>query len=224
MLKVRIVFILFVLIFTGCQHRQKTLRNNASGRVPQPIVSDSTSILKQIPIVNKLFKNNSKTSQYRMMRKNSNTPMQQVGMPVVQKNPSNFIGGNSVNGLDLAKIDIMRSPNHTSLVLHSYLWAGYNNKSIQTSPYIGRYAFQYEEQTRRIMATLYGYNAVSALLHIQKELNKSSLVKNIYIDRYLGKDTVKFIIELNQPVKIKIFNLKYPGRIILNIYPKENVI
>ncbi|MEA1880552.1 MAG: hypothetical protein U9N11_07905 [Campylobacterota bacterium] len=133
-----------------------------------------------------------------------------------------FSGGQNSNKLDMGLIQIDLHGEFTSLTLGSYEWGGYNVAPVNKAALTGLYSFKYEPYNNRIVGTLEGYKAFSSLINSQSELfNKSDLINVIYIDRYIGKDKIKFIIELSKKVKVSITDLQDPAKIIINLYPDK---
>ncbi|RUM68105.1 MAG: hypothetical protein DSZ08_08645, partial [Sulfurovum sp.] len=189
--------------------------------------------LQNIPLINQVIPAPSKTSQKRVKKgsskgssKRKNGPYNNSKTYAQNIKSSNiaslerFFGGTSTTNLDMGMIRIGKSNVYTSIILDSYKWNGYNALPIENSPVSGNYLFTYEPKENRIVGIINGYNAFSALVEDQSDLFKESdMVKNIYIDRYIGKDGIKFIIELEQKAKVSVIDVQNPGRIIINLYP-----
>ena len=132
-----------------------------------------------------------------------------------------FSGGGLVDNLDMGAIRIGRSPDYTSIIFDSYKYEGKDKVSSTQSYSSGTYLFTYEPSKNRIIAFIDGYNDFSALKEDQRALFKESkVVKNIYVLKHLGKDGIKFVIKLRKKVRVNIFDVKKPGRIIVNLFPK----
>jgi hypothetical protein len=176
--------------------------------------------LLDIPIINKVIPEPSKTSKKRVKSHASNTKSNTRRLTSSSNTTRQFIGGTSMNNLDMGMIRIGRSKDYSSIILESYEWEGYKILPTTTASSSGKYIFVYEPENNRIVATLTGYNAFSALVGDQSALfNNNDIVQNIYIDRYVGNDGIKFIIQLKKRVKINIIDVDNPGRIIINLYP-----
>lgn len=172
--------------------------------------------VSKIPILNTLLPEGSKVAHNRI--KHSRTNLFQS--PTSTSNKKSSIPTTRGN-LDMANIRIGKSHDYTTLIFDSYQWTGYNQESTEESNISGKYEFSYEAENSRIVALIQGYNAFSALLGNQKELFKESdIVNNIYIDRYVDEDSIRFIIELRKKVKMNVIDVQNPGRIILNLYPQ----
>lgn len=132
-----------------------------------------------------------------------------------------FSGGGLVDHLDMGEIRIGKSTDYTSIIFDSYIYVGKHKISTKKAKSSGTYLFTYEPSKNRIVAFIDGYNDFSALKENQEELFKESkIVKNIYVSKYIGNDGVKFIIQLRKKVRVNIFDVKNPGRIIVNLFPQ----
>lgn len=203
--------------------------------------------LMKIPIVNKIIPEPSQTSKSRIKKmrsrpsrsknpnrnRNRNTiatipVLDHTEKPTLMNRnstdgnaiPLNFSGGTSASHLDIAKIRIETDNYQTNIVLDSYLWVKYNNIPSEASAVSGTYFFKYEPFNDRIVGHVKGYKSFSALLTRQDEMLKTNpMIKNIYIDRYVGDDGIKFIIELKKKVKMNVIDVEDPGSIIVELYP-----
>lgn len=193
--------------------------------IPLPLPSLSSLKLKslikslpsipasKIPILRSFLPEGSKTSHRRI--RNGKLHIIQDNAPL-----SSNSNDKSAN-LDMGNIRIGKSKDYTTLIFDSYKWAGYDMESKIAANESGNYEFNYEPKNHRIVALIKGYTAFSALLGDQSELFKESdVIKNIYIDRYVGKDSIQFIIQLKKKVKITVLDVKNPARIIVTLYPQ----
>ena len=131
-----------------------------------------------------------------------------------------FSGGGIVSGLDMATIRIGKSSDYTSIIFDSYQYEGKQDLPTKKASSSGTYLFTYEPSKKRIIGLIDGYKAFSALLSDQRELFKdNTIVENIYVLKQLGNDGIKFIIKLRKNVRVNIFDVKNPGRIIVNLFP-----
>ncbi len=131
-----------------------------------------------------------------------------------------FSGGDIVDKLDMATIRIGKSSDYTSIIFDSYIYEGKDIFPSEKASTSGIYLFTYEPSKKRIVGIIDGYNAFSALLSDQHELfSDNKIVKNIYILKHLGQDGIKFAIKLRKNVRVNIFDVKNPGRIIVNLFP-----
>jgi len=196
-------------------------KNTSLKDIPIPLPSLSSLKLKslikslptipvsKIPILNSFIPNGSKTAHKRIKGIRSN---------FIYKNKSTLV---TTANLDMANIRIGRSKDYTTLIFDSYQWDGYNTEATIPAAESGNYEFSYESKNHRIVAKITGYNAFSALLGDQSSLfQDSDIIKNIYIDRYIGKDSIQFIIQLKKKVKLTVLDVKNPARIIVTLYPQ----
>ena len=145
----------------------------------------------------------------------ANTLMTKIHLP-----KENFSGGGIVDGLDMSTIRIGKSPDYTSIILDSYKYEGKNVLPSKKSPSSGTYLFTYEPSKHRIVGLIDGYKAFSALQSDQRQLfSDSKIVKNMSVLKRMGSDGIKFVITLRKNVRVNIFDVKNPGRIIINLFP-----
>jgi len=195
--------------------------------IPIPLPSVSSLKLKsltkslptipvsKVPILNSFLPDGSKTSHRRIKNNQYNALNQKTSF----SNNKSTLGATS--NLDMANIRIGRSKDYTTLIFDSYQWGGYNTESTVPAAESGNYEFSYEPKKNRIVAKITGYNAFSALLGDQSSLfQDSNVIKKIYIDRYIGKNSIQFIIQLKKKVKITALDVKNPARIIITLYPQ----
>jgi hypothetical protein len=218
--------------------QRRPRKSTSSSQIPilSSIVKPDIS-LQEIPILNKILPKPSEASKRRIRKRQPHlsTPTVQsnrnTSIPVLDNtHPSNnhaipvsFSGGTSSSGLDMAKIRIETDNYQTNIVLDSYKWVGYNAIPTEASPVSGTYFFRYEPSNNRIVANIKGYNTFSALLTKQDELLKNNpMIKSIYIDRYIGDDGIKFIIELKKKAKVNVIDVEDPGSIIVELYPLDS--
>ena len=179
------------------------------------IKSLPTIPLSKVPILNSFLPDGSKISHRRIRNSQYNAVNQKRSFG------NNKSALSATSNLDMANIRIGRSKDYTTLIFDSYQWGGYNTESSVPAAESGNYEFSYEPENNRIVAQITGYNAFSALLGDQSSLfQDSDVIKNIYIDRYIGKNSIQFIIQLKKKVKITALDVKNPGRIILTLYPQ----
>ena len=145
----------------------------------------------------------------------ANTLMTKIHLP-----KENFSGGGIVDGLDISTIRIGKSPDYTSIILDSYKYEGKNVLPSKKSPSSGPYLFTYEPSKHRIVGIIDGYKDFSALQSDQRQLfSDSKIVKNMSFLKRMGSDGIKFVITLRKNVRVNIFDVKNPGRIIINLFP-----
>jgi len=126
----------------------------------------------------------------------------------------NFGGGKTGDELDIGTIRISEKENTIRLVFDSYKWN-------ETTEYLGdkvnqagSYDFDYDPQKLLITAVVHGYRAFSADL---PKFSQKSIIDKIYLDKYLDDSGYKFYIKLRNNSQVKVFDLKNPGRIVVDI-------
>lgn len=145
----------------------------------------------------------------------SDTIIENVAQP-----RESFSGGGIANDLDMATIRIGKSTDYTSIIFDSYIYESKDTLPSKKSTISGTYLFTYTPSTNQIIGLLDGYHAFSALLSDQKALfSDNDVVKNIYVLKRMGTDGIKFVIQLRKKVRANIFDVKNPGRIIVNLFP-----
>ena len=199
---------------------------------------------QDIPIINKIIPEPSKRSKNRVKKVANKRKSLPKRFPETQKDTStsientaqrsnktrstktvtstgtSFSGGSNVSGLDMAKIRIETDSYQTNIILDSYKWNGYNRIPSEESDTSGSYFFKYQPYSNKIIAHIKGYKGFSALVRKQNELLKNNpMIKDIYIDRYVGTDGIKFIIELKAKAKVNIIDIEDPASIIIELYP-----
>ena len=184
--------------------------NIASLKLKSLIKSLPTIPVSKVPILNSIIPQGSKIAKRRLRSQQNSVSSQDISNDK-----------SSSKRLDMANIRIAKSDDYTTLIFDSYQWRGYNQEATEIAKESGNYEFEYEPKKNRIVAVIHGYTSFSALLGDQSQLFKSSdVIKNIYIDRYIGDESIKFIIKLKKPIQMTVQNMKNPGRIILNLYPQ----
>ena len=127
----------------------------------------------------------------------------------------NFSGGIKSDGLDIGAIRVSHDKDLTRLVFDIYRWNETNEYLGEKVDEAGLYEFKYSSQKALITATVEGYRAFSAKL---PKFNKDSLIEKIYMDnKYLNDSGYRFNIKLRYDAKVKVFNLKNPARIVVDV-------
>jgi hypothetical protein len=210
-------------------------KNSESTQIPilSSIFAADVS-LQDIPILNKILPKPSNISKGRIKKntrrqsnKNAKIPtLDSSSTPAVfnaNNNSTSFSGGTSARGLDMTKIRVETDNYQTNIILDSYLWVKQNDIPTEASAVSGTYLFKYEPYNDRIIGHIKGYNTFSALLTKKDDMLKNNpMIKDIYIDRYIGDDGIKFIIELKKKAKINIIDVEDPGSIIIELYPPNS--
>jgi len=118
------------------------------------------------------------------------------------------------NGLDIGTIRESETKNHARLVFDSYKWNDTTEYLGDKVNQVGSYTFDYDPDKLLITVVLHGYSAFSANL---PKFSSKSIVEKIYLDKYLDDNGYKFYIKLRYDSEVKLFDLKNPGRIVVDI-------
>jgi len=120
----------------------------------------------------------------------------------------------ATSGLDIANIRISNSPERTRLVFDSYTAGAKASVS-------GAYSYNYDASKKSIILTLKDYKSISALESSKtRTYQASSLVKKIYLQNTSTANTIKCVIVLRGDANINVFDIKEPGRIVIDISPR----
>jgi len=127
---------------------------------------------------------------------------------------SKFSGGQVNDGLDIGTIRVSEDKNSVRLVFDSYKWNHTSEYLGEKVNVVGSYNFDYSREKYLITATVDGYRAFSAKL---PKFGKNSLVEEMYMGKYLDDSGYKFFIKLRYDANVKVFSLKNPARIVVDI-------
>jgi len=135
--------------------------------------------------------------------------------PLSQNTNNNNIDIEEIdNGLDIGTIRTSETKNHARLVFDSYKWNDTTEYLGDKVNEVGSYTFDYDPDRLLITVVLHGYRAFSAEL---PKFSSKSIVEKIYLDKYLDDNGYKFYIKLRYDSEVKLFDLKNPGRIVVDI-------
>jgi len=209
-----------VILFTlpACQGRSMPIHPS----LPTPMDVNMTEMTKDIsklkdkikmpsfpniPVINKIIPEPSSKSNRRYKGNGGKAKTQ------------SFTGGKISDGLDMGMVRLGVSSSFTRLIFDTYRW---EEGEIPTErlDYSGTYIFTHEPEKRRITAIVDGYRAFSALAGDQSELYRGNpIVETIRLEEYLDDSGFKFVIELKKDVSVYVYELKNPGRIIVDLIP-----
>ena len=210
----RTILPLFLLLaLNACQERS-TLVSPAPKTLPvektiieQPKTVEDTNSIKAPAVTSpKIIKAAKKPTKVQTRTKNTKQEI--------------FSGGIMTDGLDIGTVRLGKEAGTTRLVLDSFKW-NMDAKTPSIRAYeTGYYTFTYDPRTRRITGIIDGYRGFSAL-HGAKErtFGSNAMVRKLSLKPYADDSGFKFVIELKQNAKVNIFDLKGPGRIIIDITP-----
>jgi len=124
-----------------------------------------------------------------------------------------FEGGYINDGLNIKNIRISQGEDKVRMVFDHDYWENSDKKG-QKVKRVGVYTFVYSPEKRLITATIEGYRSFTADF---PEFSKNSLIEKMYMDKYLDDSGYRFYIKLRDDVKINVFDLENPARIVLDI-------
>ncbi len=214
-MKRTILPIFLLLALTACEER-----NTLSVPTPKPLPADEivTEQPKTTESINTVKTPAVKTPK---VTKEAKKPVVVQTYTQSKSKQEIFSGGIMTDGLDIGTIRLGKEGATTRLVLDSYKW-NINAKIPSVRAYeTGYYTFTYDPKTRHIIGIVDGYRGFSAL-HGAKErtFGSNNIVKKLSMKPYADDSGFKFIIELKQNAKVNVFDLKSPGRIIVDITPR----
>ena len=127
-------------------------------------------------------------------------------------------GGTISDGLDLSHIRIGEHTKYTRIVFDVTYWEGYGApKAGTSSDNVGHYRFTLDEN-QSIEVEFSGFRSSSAK---QTSVSDQSIVQSIKMLRgeaYGDDSSIFYQIRLRYPVKLKVFHLYNPARIVLDIH------
>jgi hypothetical protein len=120
-----------------------------------------------------------------------------------------FSGGKVQDGLEVKEIRQGRHEGYIRLVFDVH-------SEGQSADSVGPYNVKYHIEKNTIEVVLNGYRKFSAPL---PRFSSSSIVKELYFGTYLDDSGFKFNINLRHKSKIRVFDLKQPARLVIDIKP-----
>ena len=136
-------------------------------------------------------------------------------------NTGSFRGGEIADGLDIKNIRWADRNDFERLVFDIYKWGGPSApEGILPNVYPGTYEFRFINE-KEVRVTIEGYRALTADI---PDFNKSDLIKEIRIEESEAgaSDTgFRFIIYFNEPVKMEVFELYSPARVVVDVKKDE---
>ena len=137
-----------------------------------------------------------------------------VSKPAAQFTERNKSGGTITDGLTMKEIRISQSPERTRVVFDSYSGAA------EKASVSGKYTFKYDAKAHRIVLTVNGYRHFTALGKSKiRTFSANSIIKKIYLVPYKDDSGFQCNIDLRKGAKVNAFDLKEPGRIVIDIMP-----
>ena len=217
--------LLLLLALTACNERKYATMPSPS--VPEPTIAAEPEIETNIDTIKKPEVNHTTTVQPTVettIQPTIQPAVKPKTKPKVKTNTKSkvetFAGGTMTDGLDMGIIRLGKEGQTTRLVFDSFKWNSNARTPSIRSHDSGSYTFRYNPQNRRITAIVNGYRSFSALQMGKARLfGSNEMVRKIYLEKYLDDSAYKFTIELKKNAKVNVFELKGPGRIIVDISP-----
>ena len=129
-----------------------------------------------------------------------------------------FQGGTDAQNLDLAMIRLGENNETERLVLDSYKQSNATHTPSIKAKKSGRYQMHYNASQHRIITTLHGYSALSALdENGVKRFPSSRYIKEIVLLANPAPERYTFAIVLKRYAAVNIFELHDPARIVIDI-------
>jgi len=212
MTKLTFFLSLFVLLqLTGCDKS-----NDVELPVLTPDYSDNPEMKEKMdalkspnPSANAAEKK--KTTKVKKTTKPKKTKTRKKTKKATYSSTQSFTGGKISDGLDIHKIRASANPARTRLVFESY---SKGTKAINS----GNYLFTYDSKTLTITALIDGYRRFSALSGAKEAtFPAGSMVEHIKLLPYMDDSGYKFTIKIKEESQVKVFELKNPGRIVVDI-------
>ncbi len=146
-------------------------------------------------------------------QKSENLSMEDFDLHYQEEVPeTKFEGGYINDGLDLGAIRVSESRDAVRLVLDSYRLDA-SGKRVDKVNRVGVYSFVYYPEKRLLSGSIHGYRKFSANLpHFAPE----SIIEKIYMDKNPEDTGFRFHIKFRDNVNVKVFDLKNPGRIVID--------
>ncbi|NOR55939.1 MAG: hypothetical protein GQ531_06995 [Sulfurovum sp.] len=200
-----------VLLLAGC---------GKSSDIDLPVLEadySSNPELKEILSSDKKEDVKVKTAEKKVKKKS--TPKKKKVKTATFSSTQSFTGGKSSDGLDMHKIRASANSAKTRLVFESYLWNVDKNRPTTQANNSGNYLITYDSEARTITALINGYRAFSALTGVKTaSFPAGSMIKNIKLLPYMDDSGYKFTINIKEDAQVKVFELKNPGRIVVDIF------
>jgi len=185
--------------------QEHTEENYAEKEMPALVQSEEVVVVNDVPILeNELptLSTSTNTSEPIAMEKGMHKNKQ---VPTFSKGTS---------GLDIANIRISNSPQRTRVVFDSYTAGAKASAS-------GVYSYNYDASKKSISLTLRDYKSLSALGSSKtRTYTASGLVKKISLQNTSQANGIKCVIALRNNASVKVFDIKEPGRIVIDISPR----
>ncbi len=209
-MKTNILFLMLLLLFTGCETGEIYDKNETS---KEPVLTDRTSNLVERDIDALVHDDEvvDEDSDALIVDSVPEKSYIEEDDEYVEE-PKGETKSESVevgNKLDVHKIRVGKHDGYTRLVLDIY-------ENSQKATSVGSYHAQYYANRDEIVVTLNGYSKFSASL---PSFPLNSVIKQIVFSDHKSENGYKFIIKLREEAKVRIFDLKNPARLAFDIKP-----
>ncbi|HHH19016.1 MAG TPA: AMIN domain-containing protein [Campylobacterales bacterium] len=119
-------------------------------------------------------------------------------------------GGSIESGLAIGQIRASQKEEGVRLVLDNYQWSDELMITDEASSSVGHYRFVYDPERALMMFDLASFEEVSTQM---PQFPSNSVVEKVYINETHDR----LYIKLREDVKVRVFDLSNPGRIVLDI-------
>jgi len=137
------------------------------------------------------------------------------GVEVISEPSENSTQVNNIaDGLNIKEIRISQNPRRTRVVFDTY-----SDKNTKAS-ISDQYTFKYNAKEHRITLIFNGYKSFTALgAKKTRTFSANSMIEKIYLVPYKDDSGIQCNIDLRKGAKVNAFDLKAPGRIVIDIMP-----
>lgn len=192
----------FLLLFTACETGTKYDRNNTLNINKEP----PSGLVDRKEKIEHLVNEDDDRELARFDEEIHNRVLEEDRVVNIK---TTFAGGTIQDGLELKEIRQGRHEGYTRLVFDVYA----NGKKTYS---VGKYNVQYHVHHDNIEVVINGYRKFSATM---PNFSQSSGIEKIYLGTYLDDSGFKFHIKLRNKAKIRVFDLKQPARLVIDVKP-----
>jgi len=211
---------IILLSFTACQERKAP--QPKTPKYTEEVVTYRLSNMQEAPspsVTEKPIQTNSENTvpvEIPVLEDELPVLPTPVGIEETTDTPQPKYSTNSIrtDGLDMGTMRASHSPEKTRIVFDSYAQTG---SKVAAS---GHYSYTYVPSEHRIILIVNGYRKFSALgSERMRTFSTSSIVKKVYLDKMMDDSAFKCIIDLRSDANVNVFDIKEPGRIVVDITP-----
>lgn len=134
-------------------------------------------------------------------------------------------GGEIYDGLDVSSVRYGEHSEFIRLVFDVVYWQGYESHLIgKSAKSTGFYKASLSKNNREIILALSGFRAFSAsIADLNNMLNQSIVLSRITDEEYADDSTVFLKLVGSSPICYRIFSLKEPSRIVMDIKKCDDI-